>query len=287
MPLVLVLRTSGSAGNELSGNRSQSMHGYQELLGTDFDGRPTDDIDDVIYDAFESSRHRTRVPGLVALMNDPGAPEIERFLACVALTTWGEAAGYETVIRAAADPRRTPWYDCSIDRKFSVDSTFAQLAAAVAERDLAREKGTETLRLDAARALVRLADGEYFEDKLGELFDRATLQALLDDVKDVIGRGVRSLAAGEKCSFDLPTQLVDLAAGVSTVDGELAVELAMGILDVDSSSRTLNHAVSIVFRARGPEGRQFGEYLLTVGNERVCAEVREALGRADHPLMPQ
>ncbi|MFE2166762.1 hypothetical protein ACFXB3_17125 [Streptomyces sp. NPDC059447] len=90
-----------------------------------------------------------------------------------------------------------------------------------------------------------------------------------------------------ECSFDLPTQLVDLASGVSTVDGVPAVNPVMGILDVNSSSRTLNHAVSIVFRARGPEGRQFGEPLLTVGNERVCAEVREAWDRADHPLMPQ
>jgi hypothetical protein len=73
------------------------------LLGTDFNGRPTDDIDDVIHDAFESPRHRTRVPGLVALMNDPGAPEIKQFLACVVLTTWGKAARYGTVIRATAD----------------------------------------------------------------------------------------------------------------------------------------------------------------------------------------
>ncbi|MFF8259708.1 hypothetical protein [Streptomyces virginiae] len=253
------------------------MRGYDRLLGTDFDGRPTDDIDDVIYDAFESPRHLTRVPGLVALMNDPGTPEIERFLACVTLTTWGEAAGYEAVIRAAADPKRAPWYDFSIDRKFSVDSTFAQLAPAVAERDLTREKGTEALRLDAARALVRLADSEYFEDGLGELFDGDTLQVLLDDVREAIGRGVRFLAAGEKCPFDLPTQLVDLASGASTVDGCLGVESAMSVLDVSCSSRALIHAVPIVSRAQGPEGRRFGEYLLAFGNERVCAEVREAL----------
>ncbi|MFK0252676.1 hypothetical protein [Streptomyces sp. NPDC090445] len=253
------------------------MHGYRELLGTDFDGRPTDDIDDVIYEAFESPRHLARVPGIVALMNDAGAPEIERFLACVVLTTWGEAAGYEAVIRAAEDPKNTPWYDFSIDRKFSVDSTFAQLADTVAKRDLAREKGTEALRQDAARALVRIADSEYFEDKLGELFDNATLQTLLDDIKNVIGRGVRSLAAGQKCRFDLPTQLVDLASGASTVDGCLAVELAMSVLNVSCSTRSLIHAVPIVHRAKGPEGLRFGEYLMAVGDEEVRQHVREAL----------
>ncbi|MEU4212218.1 hypothetical protein AB0F13_19820 [Streptomyces sp. NPDC026206] len=256
------------------------MTRFSELLGTDFDGEPTTDIDDVIFGAFDNPGHRDRVPGLVELINDPAEPEIERFLACVALTTWGEAAGYEAVLRAAADPKNTPWYDFSIDRKFSVDSTFAQLADAAADGDLAQEKGTEGLRMEVARALVRLADSEYFEDKLGELFDNATLRALLDDIKDVTGRGVRSLEAGEKRLFDLPTQLVDLASGVSTVDGPLAVELAMSVLNISSSPRTLNHAVPIVHRAKGPEAREFGEYLMTVGDEDVRQRVSELLNKA-------
>ncbi|MEU1781541.1 hypothetical protein ABZ545_18910 [Streptomyces abikoensis] len=253
------------------------MTRFSELLGTDFDGEPTTDIEDVFYGAFDDPGHRDRVPGLVELMNDPAAPEIERFLACVALTMWGEAAGYEAVLRAAADPEATPWYDFSIDRKFSVDSTFAQLADAVAERDLAEEKGTEALRVEAARALVRLADSQYFEDKLGELFDNATLRALLDDIKDVVGRGVRFLNTEEKRRFDLPTQLVDLASGVSTVDGPLGVELAMSVLDAGTYPRTLKHAVPIVHRAKGPEARRLGEYLLTVGDEDVRRQVHEIL----------
>ncbi|MEV4440461.1 hypothetical protein AB0K09_15840 [Streptomyces sp. NPDC049577] len=253
------------------------MTRFSELLGTDFDGRPTNDIDDVIFGAFDEPAHRDRVPGLVELMNDPAAPEIERFLACVALTTWGEAPGYEAVLRAAADPRNTPWYDFSIDRKFSVDSTFAQLAVAVADPDLAQEKGTEELRVEAARALVRLAGSEYFEDKLGELFDDATLRALLDDIKDVVARAVRALAASEKQRFDLPTQLIDLASGVSSVDGELAVELATSVLQVASSHRALVHAVPIVGRAKGPEARQFAEYLMAVGDDEIRTLVREAM----------
>ncbi|MEU9177878.1 hypothetical protein AB0C90_13630 [Streptomyces sp. NPDC048550] len=255
------------------------MTRFTELLGTDFDGEPTTDIDDVIFGAFDEPGHRDRVPGLVELMNDPAEPEIERFLACVALATWGETAGYEAVIRAAADPGNTPWYEFSIDRKFSVDSTFAQLADAVADGDLAQEKGTGPLRVEAARSLVRLADSQYFEDKLGELFDNATLQALLDDIKEVVDRGVRSLAAGEKRLFDLPTQLVDLASAVSVLDGPLGVHMALSVLNVSSSPRPLNHAVALVYRAKGPEARQFADYLLAVGDEKVCAEVREALGQ--------
>ncbi|MCX4731152.1 MULTISPECIES: hypothetical protein [unclassified Streptomyces] len=36
-------------------------------------------------------------------MNSPSAPEIGRLSACLVLTTWDQAVGYGTVIRAAAD----------------------------------------------------------------------------------------------------------------------------------------------------------------------------------------
>jgi hypothetical protein len=62
------------------------------------------------------------VPGLVDLLNDPSAAARDRFLACVALTTWAESAGFDAVIDAARDPERAPWYDILIDRKFSVDN---------------------------------------------------------------------------------------------------------------------------------------------------------------------
>ncbi|MFI6944732.1 hypothetical protein [Streptomyces sp. NPDC050422] len=257
------------------------MTQFEELLGTDFDGGPTTDIDDVIDSASEDPRHRERVPGLIELMNDPAGSAKERFLACLALTTWAEPADFEAVIRAASDPEGTPWYDFSIDRKFSVDSTFSQLAVAVdGSRYLVEEKGTAGLREQAFRALVQLADSQYFEDRLGELIDSATVRAALDDIKDVVRRGARSLAAGEKQRFDLATQLVDLACAVAPVDAALSVELGMSVLRVSASPRTVDHAVTLVFRAEGPEVQQFGEYLLTVGDEGVRAEVREALGRS-------
>ncbi|MEU4355303.1 hypothetical protein [Streptomyces virginiae] len=103
---------------------------------------------------------------------------------------------------------------------------------------------------------MRPADSEYFEGELGELFDTDTLPVLLNDVRDAVGRGVRSLATGEKSSCD--------------------VESAMSVLDISCSPRALIDGVPIVFHEQGPEGRRFGEYLSAFGNERVRAEVREA-----------
>lgn len=254
------------------------MAQFHALLGTGFDGEPTTDPEDVIYGGLDEPSHRERVPGIVALMEDSTATERERFLSCVALTTWGESYGYDAVIQAAADPGRAPWYEILIDRKFSVDNTFAQLALAVADSDdMAPEKGTSDRRTEAFRALVRIADSEYFDDKLSDVLDTATVLAVLGDIKDVVERGVASLSAGKTQHFDLATQLVDLAAAVATVDGRTAVGLAMAVLHTASYHRVLTHALTIVQRASGPEIQQFGEYLMTVGNGQIRAQVRQAL----------
>ncbi|MGC5413199.1 hypothetical protein ACPXCX_57495, partial [Streptomyces sp. DT225] len=81
--------------------------------------------------------------------------------------------------------------------------------------------------------------------------DDTTIRATLGEIKEAIGRGVHALTAGEKQRFDLATQLVDLACAVAPVDGPLSVDLAMSVLRVSTSPRTLEHAVTIVYRAEG------------------------------------
>ncbi|MEV0278325.1 hypothetical protein AB0I22_18360 [Streptomyces sp. NPDC050610] len=206
------------------------MTRFAELLGTDFDDEPTDDPDDVIYEGLDDARHRERVPALVELMNDPAAPARERYLSCLALTTWAEPAGYEAVIRAARAPRATPWYGVCTDRALPVDSTFAHLAVAVADSDdMAEEKGTAVRRTEAFRALVRIADGEYLGGEPGELLDTAVTGAVAEDIADVVTRGAASLSAAPAPAphgFDVLAQLADLADAVAGVDGGLAGELA-------------------------------------------------------------
>ncbi|WP_244177260.1 hypothetical protein [Streptomyces albus] len=268
----------GHIAVHLSVRRLNGASEVPALLGTDFDGRRTGDPEDVIYGGLDDPAHRERVPGLVELMGDAAAPKRERFLACVALTTWGEEAGYNAVIEAAADPGKAPWYDILIDRKFSVDNTFAQLAVAVADSDdIAPEKGTADRRIAAFRALVGIADREYFDDRLGEILDRDTVTALLDDIRDVVQRGVASLSAGKSARFDLATQLVDLAAAVATIDGAQAVELATTVLSAAAHHRPLVHALTVVHRVHGPEREQFGEYVMAVGDEDVREQAKRAL----------
>ncbi|MFE6085024.1 hypothetical protein [Streptomyces virginiae] len=160
---------------------------FEELLGTDFAGRPTGDVDDVIYGGYDHAEHRERVPGLVSLLGDASAADRERYLACLALVAWGEPVGYETVRQLSLDPRNAPWYDLFIDRKFSVDSSYGHLSAAAADsQELAEEKGSSALRVEAFRSLIRMADREYFEEKLGDYLDEGVVRACLPDIRDVI-----------------------------------------------------------------------------------------------------
>ncbi|MEV0265081.1 hypothetical protein AB0I49_27595 [Streptomyces sp. NPDC050617] len=212
---------------------------FDELLGTDFDGEPTGDPDDVICEGLDDARHRERVPALVELMNDPAAPARERLLSCLALTTWAEPAGYEAVITAAEAPRATPWYGVLTGRALPVDSTFAHLVVAVADSDdMAGQKGTAALRTEAFRALVRIADGEYLGylgSGPGEPLDPVVAGAVAQDMADAVARGAASLAAararartplGFGFDFDVLAQLTALADAVAAVDARLGADLA-------------------------------------------------------------
>ncbi|MER6313649.1 hypothetical protein ABT237_07750 [Streptomyces sp. NPDC001581] len=253
------------------------MTRFEELLGVDFEGRRTGDVDDVIYGGYDHAAHQERVPGLVGLLGDTAAVDSERFLACLALVAWGEPAGYRVVRELSPEPRTAPWYDLLIDRKFSVDSSYGQFSAAAADsRELAEEKGSSALRVETFRSLIRMADREYFEEKLGDYLDEAVVRACLPDIRDVIGRGLGSIAAGVPFRFDVATQLVDLANSMVVVDEEAAVELVLRILRAAPAGRTMAHAVAAVHRAKGPAGQVLADHLYRGGTAHVRALLEEA-----------
>ncbi|MFB6523708.1 hypothetical protein [Streptomyces sp. NPDC056401] len=252
------------------------MTQFEDLLGTDFEGNRTDDVDDVIYGGYDHASHRDRVPGLVALLGDASASDRERYLSCLALVSWGEPAGYQAVQQATLEPRAVPWYDLVMDRKFSVDSSYGQFSEAAADsRELAGEKNSSDLRVETFRSLIRIADREYFEEKLGDYLEEAVVRVCLPDIHEVVLRGLGSIESGARFRFDLATQLVDLANSVVPVDEELAVGLVRRILQAVPADRTMAHAVTAVRRAKGPAGQALAEYLSTAGNAHVRALLSE------------
>jgi hypothetical protein len=262
------------------------MTPVEQLLLVDFDGRPvtepdgrpSTDPDWVITAAVDDPRHRERVGPLTELLHDPATRPWDRFLACYALTAWAEPAGYTATIEAARDPQGAPWRGVSVDRRWSVDDTFAQLAQAVGQSsDLSGDKGTEEQRIAALRALVAIAADQFFDWQLAFALDRSTLPRVRDDVAAVVARGVEELAAGHLRPFDLPTQLADLAAALTPLDEALAVDLGHRVAGVaPDSRRTLEHLAAIVARGSGPASLSFGDYLALVGDQEVRRQVAEA-----------
>ncbi|MGM1057857.1 hypothetical protein [Saccharothrix sp. Mg75] len=250
----------------------------RELLYTDFDGHPVGDPDEVINAAFDDDRYTARVEPLRGLLAT-GTP-YERFLACCALATWGELDGYRAVVDAAADPDASPWRGELVDRRYSVDETFAHLARAVGlGEDFTAAKGTEEERLGALRALVRIADTEYFDWQLAFALDRRTLPRVVDDVAAVVRRGTDRLAGDERPSFDLGVQLADLVAAAAQVDERLAVGLGGDLVRVDSSPKVLVHLAAVVSRGTGPVTLKFADYLASVGDDEVRKALADALAR--------
>src|SRR5689334_12782823 len=96
----------------------------RQLLQTDPDGNPVEEIEDVIYGADDDPRYFERAPALEALLADESAPPIDRYLAASALAAWARPAGLHAVITAAQSPRNSIWWGGSLDRRYSVDDTF-------------------------------------------------------------------------------------------------------------------------------------------------------------------
>lgn len=247
------------------------------LLGTDFDGVASDP-DSVIADGLTDPRHADRVPPLTMLVDDTQAAPLTRLHAAVALATWGESAGYRAVVDATREPVLAPWYGFSIDRKFSVDDTFAWFATAVlSSRRAARAKDTVEDRIAALRALVRIADREYFDEQLEWAVGSGPVDRVAADVVEVVQRGVQRLEDGDAPAFDLPTQLVDLAAALTESDDATGVRLARSVIGVSANGRVLIHATELVARGHGADSLELAEHLGSIGDDEVRRRVARAL----------
>ncbi|WP_019072457.1 hypothetical protein [Streptomyces hokutonensis] len=199
-------------------DRWQPSPELRALLYTDFDGNPADP-DDVIADALDDEGYLERTPGLTSILQDTSADPAARLLACCALTSWADPLGYDTVLQAAAAPDDVVWLGQSADRFFSQDDTFGQLADAVgASRDMVDERDSAGLRIEAARALISLADRFQFDRHISSLLSREIVEAAQDEIDATVARGITRLASGEHIPYDLGLQLALLTVAMKSYD---------------------------------------------------------------------
>jgi len=209
------------------------------LLYTDFDGNPADP-DDVIADALDDDGYLERTPGLTEILQDNNADPAERLLACCALTSWADPLGYDTVIHAATHPDNVVWRGQSADRFYSQDDTFGLLADAVgSSSDMVDERGTADRRIQAARALISLADRFQFDRHISSLLTHNLVEACQDEIRTAADRGITHLASGEHIPFDLGLQLALLTIAIKEFDEKGANDAMLRLAAARPGQRAL------------------------------------------------
>jgi hypothetical protein len=208
-----------------------------ELLFVDFDGL-TADPDDVISDGLDGG-YRERTEALREVLRDPSEDPAGRFLACVALTRWGDPVGYETVVWAAGSPESVPWRGATYDRLYGQDDTFGVLADAVGDSsDMVEERGTATQRLKAAESLLNVVDRVPFDRHISSLLRQDLVTACLDVIKAAVTRGVVRLTE-EPPRYDLGLQLALLINAAGRVDRSWSEEAACHLKAANPGERAL------------------------------------------------
>ncbi|GAA3459269.1 hypothetical protein ACFFSW_08195 [Saccharothrix longispora] len=195
----------------------------RELLFRDLGGTYLTEPRTVIEAAFDEPRYLERVPGLRAVVTDDSARRHHRYLAVVALASWGHDPVYPVVEGIAEAGRRSPWFNTLVaeDR----DGTFPELAGAVAE---GRRFTSSAARLAAVNALIGLGDEVFFGWPLRYAADEPGTADALAAVLD------RGLDRTDEPDFDRNAQLAALCSVLAAHAPERAVEPARRLLRRDS-----------------------------------------------------
>ncbi|WP_438818258.1 DUF397 domain-containing protein [Streptomyces thermoviolaceus] len=207
------------------------------LLFVDFDGMAAGP-EDVISDGLDGG-YRSRTGALREVLRDSSEDPAGRFLACVALTRWGDPVGYEMVVRVAGFPESVPWRGATYDRLYGQDDAFGVLADAVGDSsDMVEERGTATQRLKAAESLLNVADRVPFDRHISSLLRQDVVTACLDVIKVTVARGVVRLTE-EPPRYDLGLQLALMINAAGRVDRNWSETAACNLKAANPGERAL------------------------------------------------
>jgi hypothetical protein len=250
-----------------------------ELLFRDAEGKPTSP-EDLIDDGLDGA-YRDRVPALIALVRE-GAPR-DRLYACMVLTAWGVAEGFNALIGWAVQPGATPWADhpVEIDRRHGADAAFERLTDAV-RSSLQLDASPELRRQQqaAVRALLGLYDRKFFGQAMQVVAsDPAIREGCADSIVAAADAAVRSSTAPPE-SFDLGWQAALLLSPVARIDDTKAAELARKLLGVQSGRTRVAREVALSLgRGTGVATHRVLEELAASTEATVASDAAAALAR--------
>ena len=253
------------------------MRNADDLMFLDLEGNRVNEPDGIVLDGLEDARYRQRIPAFVEILGDRTTHPWQRFLACYVLVAWGNEQGYREVIRVASNPASAPRIGMSRDDFYSTDDTFQQLLEAIPTGcRICVDNGTQSLRIEALRALIRLLPDWYVERTLS-MAVQPVIAEVRDDVIAAIEIALRRLRNHDLPDFDLGRQVADTVLVLLGADEESMCALATALLKVDDSWEVKDKLFTIVVHGRTPASRRFARTLAWRGGPRTWASLTEAL----------
>lgn len=213
----------------------------QQILFTDLRGTAKS-LEDIIAEGLDED-YSSRLPALYQLLSG-GTPQ-HQFYACTMLVGWGDAVGYETLLRWAENPAQLPWrvsssapnagppQPVSLDCFFDVDNAFERLTMALQTSSLLNENRPTLFPAQqrVVRALLRIYASESFARALGDLLsaDRPLCEACLPDIDQALAASFARLEK-KPPPFDLGSQIAFLLAPFARHRDVAAAEYATQLL---------------------------------------------------------
>lgn len=257
----------------------------EDLLFTDIEGSPIS-VEDLMDEG--PTLYLDRIPSLRELVH-AGSP-YHRLLAAALLTAWGQPDGFESVIRWANDPRRSPWADepVTFDRFSGTDSAFEVLADAV--RTSFWEEPTATLRAlqaEALRALLGASTSHFVGRSLSVAasLDYQVAREIEPALRRALDTTLGRIERGDEVDFDLSWQVATLITPLARIDDESAAAYAERLIRLfPRHQRMLREVVDALSVASGPTTAHVLERLAQSEFGLVRKQAQEALSRRPPPV---
>ncbi|NJM77294.1 MAG: hypothetical protein HC852_17815 [Acaryochloridaceae cyanobacterium RU_4_10] len=202
----------------------------EEILFTKFDGTP-DLFYEVVWDELDCpENYKNRIPSLIDLMAH-GEP-YHRLLACIMLTSWGNTAGFQTLIEWATYPDKTPWQGEAVlhDPITDADSAFEKLAEAIGTSYNGLEsQEISSLRESAVKALLKLFSTVFFDSTLSFAICRGKYELLpniIEDIYAAIDKSFEVFDRQDKPKINLQMQVASLLGTLEGFDEPTIVNYA-------------------------------------------------------------
>jgi len=247
-----------------------------DLFYTDLEGEQAMLVD-VIDDGLEGELD-DRIPELRRLLSEGDAEE--RLNAARMLVAWADPVGIEALLYWAEHPDESP--GAAVNRFTGGDATFARLADALRTSQYSvRADEFAAQRVEAARALLSLADEQDFERDLGGAMMNAALRTpLVRELQAAADRAVSAVEAGAEPGFDLGTQAANLLMPLAKEDDDAAAQLAERLIDVaPKDSRVLREIIDGMAAGSGPGTIDVLERLRKSRDPAVREDAEAALAR--------